>query len=225
MTQNPFKIISAFVFIGFLATIGLLLLTIIVPDASQFHLPASDTTSLQLLMPSNMTRSQANQNIQSIIIDNFFIVGYTGIFLGAYLYVKEVKYYAKFALIFGLLTTATDFIENAMVVAISNSMVIGYKPDPLLWGIFWSISSLKDISAYVSTFTFAVLFLLTLNDQPKIRFNKLVFVILLFLFAIIGSFGLFSALFLTLRNVLFVFDLVIASILFYKTNESILTPT
>lgn len=230
MNQNPFKIISAFIFIGFLATLGLFFLSFVAPNASQFHLPADSSINTQLLYPSNMTRNQADQNIFSVVIDNFFIVGYTGIFFGAYLYLREgeknnFNYYAKFALVFGLLTTITDFIENAMVVAISNSMVIKYQPDPLLWGLFWSISSLKDISAYVSTFTFAILFLLTLNTKPLIRFNKIVFIVLLLLFAFIGSLGLFSPLFLTLRNILFVFDLLIASILFYKTDASILTKT
>lgn len=225
MVQNPFKIISVFVFIGFLATMGLLLLQFIAPDASQFHLPASASMSMQMIMPSSMTRVQADQNIWSVIIDNFFIIGYTGIFFGAYLYVKEANYYAKFALIFGLIVTIADFIENAMVVAISNSMVIGYNPDPLLWGLFWSISALKDISAYVSTFTFAILFLLTLNDKPSVRSNKIIFIILLLAFALIGSLGLFSPLFLTFRNILFVLDLVIAGYLFFKTDPSIISQT
>ena len=220
MTNSQFKIISVFVFLGFLATMGLLLLSFIAPDASQFHLPSDN--AVQLLMPSTMTRDQANQNIWSVIIDNFFIVGYTGIFIGSYLYIKEAGFYAKFALIFGLVTTATDIIENGIVVAISNSITIGYQPDPLLWGLFWSISAVKDISAYVSAFTFAILFLLTLNDKPAIRFNKLVFAVLFILFAFIGSLGLFSPLFLTIRNVLFVVDLLLASYLFYKTDESIL---
>ena len=220
MTNSQFKIISVFVFLGFLATMGLLLLSFIAPDASQFHLPSDN--AVQLLMPSTMTRDQANQNIWSVIIDNFFIVGYTGIFIGSYLYIKEAGFYAKFALIFGLVTTATDIIENAIVVAISNSMTIGYQPDPLLWGLFWSISAVKDISAYVSAFSFAILFLLTLNDKPTVRFNKLVFAVLFILFAFIGSLGLFSPLFLTLRNVLFVVDLLLASYFFYKTDESIL---
>ena len=220
MNNSQFKIISVFVFLGFLATMGSLLLIFIAPDASQFHLPSDN--AVQLLMPSSMTRDQANQNIWSIIMDNFFIVGYTGIFIGSYLYIKEAGYYAKFALIFGLVTSATDIIENGIVVAISNSMTIGYKPDPLLWGLFWSISAVKDISAYVSAFSFAILFLLTLNDKPPVRFNKLVFAVLFILFAFIGSLGLFSPLFLTIRNVLFVVDLLLASYLFYKTDESIL---
>ena len=220
MAQSQFKIISAFVFLGFIATMGLLLLTFVAPDASQFHLPSDE--AVHLLMPTTMTRDQANQNIWSIIIDNFFIVGYTGIFIGSYLYVKKAGYYAKFALIFGLVTTATDIIENAIVVAISNSMTIGYQPDPLLWGLFWSISALKDISAYISAFSFTILFVLTLNDEPTIRFNKAVFAILFALFAFIGSIGLFFPLFLTLRNILFVVDLIIASYLFYRTDESIL---
>ena len=223
MAISQFKIIGTFIFLGFLATMGLLVLSFIAPDANQFHLPSSEAPDT--LMPSTMTRDQADQNIWSVIVDNFFITGYTGIFLGAYLYVKEAGYYAKLALIFGLVTTATDIIENAMVVAISNSMVIGYQPDPLLWGLFWSISAVKDISAYVSAFTFAILFFLTLNDLPLIRFNKLVFVILFALFAFIGSIGLFIPFFLTLRNVLFVVDLLLASYLFYKTDESILQKT
>ena len=199
---------------------GLLLLGFIAPEGTQFHLPSD--LSLQFTMPSSMTRTQADQNILSVIVDNFFIVGYTGIFLGAYLYVKEMGYYAKFALIFGLITSLMDIFENAMVVAISNSMVIGFHPDPLLWGLFYSISALKDISAYISTFTYAILFLISLNYKPAIRLNKLVFIILLILFAIIGSLGLFSPLFLNLRNILFVLDLIIASYIFYKTDESIL---
>ena len=220
MAQNQFKIIATFVFLGFLATMGLLVLSFIAPDASQFHLPSDGST--QLLMPSTMTRNQSDRNIWSVIIDNFFIIGYTGIFIGAYLYCKETGYYAKLALIFGLVTTATDIIENAMVVAISNSMTIGYQPDPLLWGLFWSISAVKDISACVSAFSFAVIFLLTLSDKPVIRFNKFVFALLFLLFALIGSMGLFSPLFLALRNILFVVDLIIASYLFYKTDESVL---
>lgn len=220
MKASPFKIIASFVFVGFLATMGLLVLRFVAPNASQFHLPSD--SAIQLVMPSTMTRAQADENIWSVIIDNFFIVGYTGIFFGAYLYIKDIGYYAKFALFFGLVTTLTDIIENAMVVAISNSMTFGYQPDPLLWGLFWSISALKDISAYVATFTFALLFLVTLNEKPSIRTNKLVFVILLFLFAIIGSLGLFSPMFLNIRNILFVVDLVIASYIFYKTDNSIL---
>jgi hypothetical protein len=220
MQKNPFKIISAFVFLGFLATMGLLILRFVAPEASQFHLPSSE--SIQLIMPSTLTRAQADQNIWSIIVDNFFIAGYTGIFFGAYLYIKDAGYYAKFALIFGLVTTVTDIIENGMVVAISNSMVIGYQPESLLWGIFWTISSIKDISAYIATFSFAVLFLVTLYDKPTIRTNKIVFAVIFLLFSFIGSLGLFSPAFLNLRNLLFVIDLVIATIVFYRTDPVIL---
>lgn len=73
MAQSQFKIISVIVFLGFLATMGLLLLSFLAPDASQFHLPSDQV--VQLLMPTSMTREQANQNIWSVIVDNFFIVG------------------------------------------------------------------------------------------------------------------------------------------------------
>ena len=211
MTNSKFKLVGLIVFIGFIATLFFIVLMIMYPDSGQFHDYADRATQAATLTPE-----QAQINIYTIIVDNFFIVGYSAIFYGLYLIAKESdEFWAKLGLIFGFITVFTDLIENGFVVSINNGIAAGFQPDNLVWSIFWTISAIKDISSYMCAFLFVVLLAYSLNVDPKLRVKKAIFIILLGSFSIIGSLGLFSPLFLQIRSALFVIDLLIASILFY----------
>ena len=219
MTKQNYKLVSFIVFIGFVATLLFIVLMALYPDGGQFHNYADRSEKAAVL-----TAAQAQVNIYYIIVDNFFIVGYSGIFYGLYrLIQKDDAYWSKFALTFGLITVGLDFIENGFVVMLNNGIVSGFSPDPLVWNFFWLVSALKDIAAYISVFTFVLLLLYTLQSDPAVRSTKLVFIVLLGLFAFIGSLGLFSPLFLKLRGLLFVIDLAIASFLFYRMPSRSIT--
>ena len=170
MAKSNFKLIGLIVFIGFVATLFFMILMVLYPESGQFH----EYTDRANKVPS-LTAEEAQINIYTIIVDNFFIIGYTGIFYGLYVLLKDSdEFWPKLGFTFGLITVFTDLIENGFVVAINNGIAAGFQPDGLIWSVFWTNSAIKDISAYMSVFTFVILLAYTLNEDPNLRLRKLI---------------------------------------------------
>jgi hypothetical protein len=215
---SKFKVLTVFVVIGFLVTIGLVFLTVMFPDSlGQIH-EIDDPVSIANELLANP--EQRNISLYSIILDNFFILGYFSLFYGVYLLTKDLDpVIPKSAFILGIFTAVFDILENSLLLGILNGVPVGFTPEELLFGIFWFFMSVKDIFAVLTTFTFAILLLIGLNDQKSIRIHKLVLAGFLLLFTFLGSLGLMSPLFLQLRNVSFVVDLAVASVVFYSISR------
>jgi hypothetical protein len=213
-----FKFLTWFVFIGFLMTIGMVFLTVMFPNyTGQLHVIENPTTII-----NNIKTDTDYQNIAliSIILDNFFIFGYFTLFYGAYLLTKNLDpFIPKASLVIGILTAIFDVLENALLIGIFNGIPVNYTPDNLIYGILWFFVSVKDIFSVLAAFSFAVMFLLTLNDPKYLRMEKLVLAVFLLLFTTLGALGLMSSLFLQLRNLTFVIDLAVATAIFYSISR------
>ena len=216
---SKFKVLTVFVLIGFVMTLGLVVLTILFPDSSgQYHEiinPADIKTEL-------VTNSeQANISLYSIIIDNFFILGYFSLFYGAYLLTKHLDpVLPRVGFIMGISTAVFDILENAVLLGLLNGVPAGYEPVDLMFGIQWLFMSIKDISSVIATLIFAVLLLLSLNKTEMNRVAILVLAIFLLMYTVLGSLGLMNPLFLQLRNLSFVLDMAVASVVFYSISRS-----
>ncbi len=79
----------------------------------------------------------------------------------------------------------------------------------------------KDISSYMAGFIFIVMLLLSLNDRQEIRLSKMVLVILLGLYLSFGVVAIIEPSFLIFRNLSFMIDLLIASLLFRKMTTKL----
>lgn len=214
---SKFKVLTVFVIIGFLMTIGLIVLTIMFPDSlGQIHEIESPISIANKIGDPE----QRNISLYSVIIDNFFILGYFALFYGAYLLTKDLDaIIPKTAFIFGIFTAVFDILENSLLLGILNSIPVGYTPEDLIFSIFWFFMSVKDIFAVLATFIFAILLLIGLNDQKSIRIHKIILAGFLLLFTFLGSLGLMSPFFLQLRNISFVIDLAVASGIFYSISH------
>lgn len=213
-TVSQMRLATIFVSLGFLITLGLIGITLLDNDAGQFH----DPMNPQMIVADNSSENRTTLNLLSIALDNFFILGYTAIFYVMYLFTKHVNFWAKTGLALGLSTAVFDVLENAILVML-NRIGTNFTPDPLIWVVLWFFTFVKDISSYMSGFVFAVLLIATLNHTPELRMTKIIIGFMLILYIIIGSLGLINPLFLTIRNLAFVANLFIASILFYRISD------
>ncbi|MHA1989572.1 MAG: hypothetical protein ACW98A_01315 [Candidatus Hodarchaeales archaeon] len=216
---SKFKTITVFVLIGFIMTIGMAFLTIVFPDSTgQLHVIDNPANII-----SDIRTNAEHRNISlfSIILDNFFILGYFALFYGAYLLTKNLDpIIPKASFAIGVFTAIFDILENALLIGIFNGIPVNYTPDNLIFGILWFFVSVKDIFSVLATFSFAIMFLLTLNTPKNLRIQKMVLAGFLLLYAVLGALGLMSALFLELRNLSFVIDMAVASAVFYSISRN-----
>ncbi len=215
--HKTFRIITFFTILAFLMAGSFLVIKALNPDADQFHLhkamaPSSVTTMLS-------DEENAMFTGLSITVDVFFIMSFTVVFYGFYLYVRlHDEILAKLALAAGFLTALLDIIEDGFIITLAMGIPNGYQPDTLILGILWGIVATKDLFSYVTTFYFAILMFFTLNDVPELRMNKIIFAVFLLFYAIIGALSFAFPVLLEVRNAGFVLQFPIAAYLFYTTQ-------
>jgi hypothetical protein len=143
------------------------------------------------------------------------MIGYLAIFYGLFLLTRDKeKLLSMVAFALGSLTFISDLVENAFQVALLTGVPNGWVPADNVFSSFWVVMYIKDISSYMAGFTFIVLLLLSLNTPPEIRVSKTIFVVLLGLYVGLGTIAIIDPSLLILRNLSFMIDLLIASILF-----------
>ncbi len=213
---RKFRLITLFTAIGVLMQVGFLIIRVLNPDADQF-------TFHKAVAPSEVTTilSAADNAMYtglSLTLDLFFIAAFTALFYGFYLYLKDYdEFFAKLAFTTGLLTALFDLLEDGMILVLATGIPHGYTPDNLLLGIMWTVTAVKDIFSYVTTFIFGILFLMSWQQPPELKWNKLLFAVLILFYAFIGSLSFGFPTLLLIRNLGFVFQFLIAAFLFYKT--------
>jgi hypothetical protein len=207
------KVVSVFIFLGFLMTLGLTATTLLNPGGGNLYEIKPIASVIADLVAA--TPQDISIKLASIVFDNFFMIGYLAIFYGLYLLTKEhEELIAKVAFALGGLTFVSDLVENAFQVALLTGVPNGWVPADNVFSLFWTVMFVKDISSYMAGFTFIVLLLLSLSIRPEIRVSKIVFVVLLGLYVSLGTVAIIDPSLLILRNLSFMIDLLIASILF-----------
>jgi len=207
------KVVSLFIFMGFLMTLGLTATTLLNPGGGNLYelRPIGNVIS-------DLVRASAqdiNIKLAALVFDNFFMIGYLAIFYGLFLLTKgKENLIATMAFALGSLTFISDLIENAYQVALLTGVPNGWMPADNVFSTLWVVMFVKDISSYMAGFTFIVLLLLSLNEPPEFKSSKLIFVILLGLYVGFGVIAIIEPSFLVFRNLSFIIDLLIASILF-----------
>jgi hypothetical protein len=207
------KVVSVFIFLGFLMTLGMTAMTLLMPGGGNlYEVRAIGNVIADLLAAS---AQDINIVLVSLVFDNFFIIGYLCIFYGLFLITKErerVISMVGFAL--GLTTGFADLIENGLQVALLTGVPNGWVPADSVFSSLWIVMYVKDISSYMAGFVFIVMLLLTLSDRQEIRLSKMVFVILLGLYVGLGVIAIVEPSFLIFRNLSFMIDMLIGSLLF-----------
>ncbi len=214
------KVASVFIFLGFLMTIGMTATTILNPGGGNLY----EIRPIANVIADLVTASAQDINIRlaSLVFDNFFIIGYVSIFYGLFLITKEPdRFISMLGLGLGLATGFTDLLENALQVSILNGVPNGWVPADNVFSSLWLIMYVKDISSYMAGFVFIILLLLSLNVSMDMRMSKVIFVILLGLYVGLGVVALVEPPLLVFRNLSFMVDLLIASILFHRIGTSL----
>ena len=207
------KVVSVFIFLGFLMTLGMTVMTLLNPGGGNLYEVRAIGNVIADLIAASAT--DINIVLVGLVFDNFFIIGYLCIFYGLFLITKDrdrVISMMGFAL--GLTTGFTDLIENALQVALLTGVPNGWVPADSVFSSLWIVMYVKDISSYMAGFVFIVMLLLTLNDRQEIRVSKMVFVILLGLYVSLGVIAIIEPSFLVFRNLSFMIDMLIGSLLF-----------
>ncbi|MFX1369732.1 MAG: hypothetical protein ACFFAY_14140 [Promethearchaeota archaeon] len=214
------RVAAIFVFIGFIMTLGMTAGILANPEGSQFHQvidPADIITDL-----STATSADIQMRLAGIVFDSFFIVGYIAIFYGLFMLVKEKDpFFPKLAFILGLTTGVCDLTENAMHVALYNGIPSGWIPEGSYFASLWSFTFTKDLTSYMAGMIFIVLLLLTLSEIPEIKVAKLILTILVVAYVGLGSIAVVIPSVLLLRNLSFMIDMLVGSILLYRISRQV----
>nr|KXH72188.1 MAG: hypothetical protein AM325_01565 [Candidatus Thorarchaeota archaeon SMTZ1-45] len=209
------KVASVFIFLGFLMTLGMTATILLNPSGGNLY----EVRPIANVIADLIAASAQDLNIKlaSLVFDNFFIIGYICIFYSLYLITKERNQFSSMlGFTLGLITGFTDLLENALQVALLTGVPNGWVPADNVFSSLWMIMYVKDISSYMAGFVFIVMLLLSLNDPVEFRTSKLVFVILLGLYVSLGVVALIEPPLLVFRNLSFMVDLLIASLLFHQ---------
>jgi hypothetical protein len=214
------RVAAVFVFIGFIMTIGMTAGTLANPEGGQFHEVIDPADIINDI--STATGADIQMRLAGIVFDTFFIVGYMAIFYGLFLLVKEKDFFfPKLAFILGLTTGVCDLVENAMHVALYTGVPSGWVPEGAYFASLWSFTFTKDLTSYMAGMIFIVLLLLTLGDAPKIRAEKLVLTILVVAYVSLGSIAVIVPSVLLLRNLSFMIDMLVGSILLFWISKRV----
>ena len=207
------KVASVFIFFGFLMTLGMTAMTLLNPGGGNLYEVRTITSVISDLLAASA--QDINIKLVSLVFDNFFMIGYLAIFYGLYLLTKEKgNFIAKVAFALGSLTFITDLVENAFQIALLTGVPNGWIPPETVFSSFWLVMFVKDISSYMAGYTFIILLVLSLSDPPEFKTSKLTFVILLGLYVSFGVVAIIEPSFLLFRNLSFMIDLLLASLLF-----------
>lgn len=223
MTDNigpKLKVASVFIFLGFLMTLGMTATILLNPGGGDLY----ELRPIASVIADLTAASAQDINIKlaSLVFDNFFMIGYLAIFYGLYVLTKEKEHLiAKIAFSLGSLTFISDLVENAFQIALLTGVPNGWVPADSVFSSLWVVMYVKDISSYMAGFTFIVLLVLSLSDPPEFKTSKLLFVILLGLYVGLGVVAIIEPSFLLFRNLSFMIDLFIASLLFRLMSTTI----
>ena len=207
------KVASVFIFLGFLMTLGMTATIFLNPGGGNLYEVRPIANVIADLVGASA--QDINIKLASLVFDNFFMIGYLAIFFGLYILTREKEeLIAKVAFLLGSLTFISDLVENAFQVALLTGVPNGWVPADNVFSSLWVVMYVKDISSYMAGFTFIVLLLLSLSSSPEFRTSKVVFVVLLGLYVGLGVIAIIEPSFLVFRNLSFMIDLLIASLLF-----------
>lgn len=217
---SKLKTVAVFVLLGFLMTLGLTATTLLNPGGGNLYEIRPIASVIADLVAA--TPQDISIKLASLVVDNFFMIGYLAIFYGLYLLTKEQEeLMARVAFLLGSLTFISDLVENAFQVALLTGVPNGWVPADNVFSSFWTVMFVKDISSYMAGFTFIVLLLLSLSNPPEARTAKIVFVILLGLYVGLGVIAIINPSLLILRNLSFMLDLLVASVLFRQLSGKV----
>ncbi|MFX1271458.1 MAG: hypothetical protein ACFFAX_07205 [Promethearchaeota archaeon] len=222
MTDNSIRLrmASVFVFIGFLMTLGLTAVTLMSRGGSQLHEAMDPQVIIDDL--SSATAADIDIRLAGIVFDTFFMVGYMAVFYGLYVLTKDKEaFFPKLALALGLTTGFCDLVENAIQVALFNGIPAGWSPDGLYFATLWSFTFVKDLTSYMAGMVFIVLLILTLSDPPNLRSTKLFLAILVGLYVVIGSIAVVESSFLLVRNLSFMIDMLLGSLILFRASNAL----
>ena len=207
------KVASAFIFLGFLMTLGMTVTIFLNPGGGNLYEVRPIANVIADLIGASA--QDINIKLASLVFDNFFMIGYLAIFFGLFLLTREKEeLIAKIAFLLGSLTFISDLVENAYQVALLTGVPNGWVPTDNVFSSLWVVMYVKDISSYMAGFTFIVLLLLSLSNPPEFRTSKVLFVVLLGLYVGLGVVAIIEPSFLVFRNLSFMIDLLVASLLF-----------
>ncbi len=207
------KVVSFFIFFGFLMTLGMTATTLLNPGGGNLY----ELRPIANVIADLVAASAQDINIKlaGLVFDNFFMIGYLAIFYGLLILTREKEeLIAKVAFALGSLTFISDIVENAFQVALLTGVPNGWVPVDSVFSSMWLVMFVKDISSYMAGYTFIILLVLSLSDPPEFKAFKLIFVVLLGLYVIFGVIAIIEPSFLIFRNLSFMIDLLLASLLF-----------
>ncbi|MHA2252699.1 MAG: hypothetical protein ACXAD7_20210 [Candidatus Kariarchaeaceae archaeon] len=202
---------------GWIALIGVFMAIAMVITALYF--PEEATSLDRPNDPEKLKDTVRESELEALIfvtLDTFFIIGYTSLFIGMYLIMRDIHpLVSLIAISFGLITSLSDLIENALLFAFIKGVPLGWEPDTMFYVILWMVSYFIDSCSYVTAVLFGIMLV---KSFPRGN-NKSIIGILFLGYALIGFLAYLDLFFLLVRSFVFVIGLGFAAITLLREPE------
>ncbi len=202
---------------GWIALLGLIMALAMV--ISSFILDEEATTLDSPKNPEDVIRA-VEENMDAallfVALDTFFIIGYTGLFIGIYMMTRDIHpLVSQIGLAFGLSTSIGDLIENSLLFALIKGVPEGWSPDPSFFVLLWLVAFFTDSCSYLAAVLFGVMLSFTF---PRGN-SKFTLGVLFLLYAVIGFIGYIVPIFMLIRALFFVIGLGMATLVLLREPE------
>ncbi|MHA2504728.1 MAG: hypothetical protein ACXAE3_17905, partial [Candidatus Kariarchaeaceae archaeon] len=131
---------------GAIAVLGMLVLSFIFdPRASEIDRPSDIATFISTV------EAVSDEILVFIALDSVFIVGYTSLFIGLYIIIRDLADpLSTIALIAGISVGLLDVVENALIFTLVHGIEAGWEPQTQAIGMLFFLNMVIDLMSYVA---------------------------------------------------------------------------
>jgi hypothetical protein len=208
---SKYRIASVIVVVGALAVLDMLILSFFAPEEALTLDQAGSIAEFYTTVAE-----QQNYALLQLILDTVFIAGYTALFAGLWLIIRDFSdIIAHISLALGLIVAFGDLLENAILFALVLGIPNGWNPEPSIFNIVWTANLLIDITSYVAAIFFGLQFIIIFMHNRL----KLIIGVLFVSYAVIGLLTLLEPAFFLVRTALFVIGLGLGAYMLFNEHE------
>jgi len=151
-----------------------------------------------------------------LLLDTIFIMGYTSLFAGIWLIIRDFsEIMAKVGLGLGLLTALADIVENSLLLILVKGLQTGWTPHPLLFGLVYVINTMIDLLSYLGILVYAIILLLIFRPWN----SKFIMACLFVLYLLVGLLSILLPALVIVRSFMFVIGLAVGGTILWREED------
>lgn len=139
-------------------------------------------------------------------LDTFFIIGYSGMFIGLFLITRDINpLFSQFGFGFAIITIVGDIFENALTITLAILVSNQWNVNTFFFVLLWIFGFFIDMTSYIASFSFGIILISNFNPNSR----KVIIGALLLLYTLIGLLSFIFPLLQFVRILFFLIGLII----------------